>query len=99
MHLRSLLAAMDKRISLINHNNNDFVDTRTGEGVLIDDDLLDLIAVLVQEVLEVDLRGVIGVRPEHHGAVLPVEGEVCCLGCVHSTEGPDEAGCTLNKLT
>lgn len=49
---------------------------RTCEGVLIDDDLPDLLAVLVQEVLEVDLRGVVGVGPEHHAAVLPVEGEV-----------------------
>lgn len=49
---------------------------QTSESVLIDDNLVDLIAIVIQEVLQVHLRGIVGVRAENHAAVLPVKREV-----------------------
>jgi len=46
---------------------------------LVQLDLSDLFAFGVQRVLDVDLRGVVGVGAELHGADLPVEGEVLHL--------------------
>lgn len=48
----------------------------TSESVVINNNLMDLIAVVIQKVLQVHLGGVIGVRAEHHAAVLPVKWEV-----------------------
>lgn len=57
----------------------------TAEG-LVQLDLPNLLAPGVQGVLQVDLRRVVGVGAELHGAVLPVEGEICHLN------GKQEAG-------
>lgn len=56
----------------------------TSESVLIDHNLMNLFVVIIQEVLQVDLRGVIGVRAENHAAVLPVKREVGHLGKVNN---------------
>lgn len=37
---------------------------------------MDLFAVIIQKVLQVNLRGIIGVWAENHAAVLPVKWEV-----------------------
>lgn len=51
----------------------------TSEGVVIDDSFMDLCPVLVQIVLQVHLRGIVGVRAENHAAVLPVKRKICHL--------------------
>lgn len=48
----------------------------TSESVLIYNNLFDLTAIVIQIILQVHLRGIVGVGTEHHAAVLPVEWEV-----------------------
>lgn len=48
----------------------------TSESVLIDNNLMDLVAIFIQKVLQVHLGGIVGVRAENHAAVLPVKWEV-----------------------
>lgn len=51
----------------------------TSESVLIYNNFTDVIAVVIQKVLQVHLRRIVGVRAEDHAAVLPVKREVCHL--------------------
>ena len=48
----------------------------TSESILIYNNLLDLVALIIEEVLQFHLGGVVGVRAENHAAVLPVKREV-----------------------
>lgn len=60
----------DRRLWMSSH------ELPTSESVVIDNNLMDLVAVVIQKVLQVHLGGVVGVRAEHHAAVLPVKWEV-----------------------
>lgn len=53
--------------------------TLTTEALVIHN-LTDLLAFLIERVLQVEFGGIVRVRVEHHGAVLPVKWEVCHLG-------------------
>lgn len=61
---------------------------QTSESILIYYYLLDLFALIIQEVLQVHLGGIIGVRAENHAAVLPVKWEVRHLQVVKSQFNP-----------
>ena len=52
------------------------VQKPTSESVLIYNNLLDLFAFFIQIILQVHLRGIIGIWAENHAAVLPVKWEV-----------------------